>query len=47
MSDIIQDAFNSRGKSDYMDFFEISKDEIIKQIQNAEEFLTTIENFLT
>jgi len=45
-SDIIKEAFNARGKSDYDDFFIISKDEVAEQIENARIFLAAVEEYL-
>jgi uncharacterized protein (UPF0332 family) len=44
-SDMVQDAFNNRGKSDYEDFFVLSKEETFQQIENAERFLLAIEDY--
>jgi len=46
LSDIIQSAFNARGKSDYEDFFVISKEQTRKQVEDANTFLTAIESSL-
>ncbi len=35
-----------RDKSDYTDFYIVSKDEAKEQIENAEKFLTEITNYL-
>ena len=45
-SDIIRDAFNVRGNSDYEDFFIISKDEVQMQIDNAKAFLKVVEEYI-
>jgi len=45
-SDIIRDAFNIRGGSDYEDFFIVSKDEVLQQIENAKIFLEALEDYL-
>ena len=42
-SDIIQNAFNNRGKSDYTDFFVISKEDTYEQIEHARIFLVAVE----
>jgi len=46
LSDMIQHAFRNRGKSDYEDFFIISKDEIADQIENAKIFLAAVEAYI-
>ena len=45
-SDIISDAFMNRGKSDYHDFFVISKEDTIKQVENAKTFLAAVEEYI-
>ena len=46
LSPIISELFNIRQDSDYDDFFVISKAEVIEQIENAETFLTAIQQYL-
>lgn len=46
MSDIIRLAFDARSGSDYDDFFIISKEEVQKQIVNAEVFAERIKDYL-
>lgn len=46
LSDIITDAFEIRNDSDYDDFFVVSKEEIEKQLENAELFYDTIKKYL-
>ena len=46
MSDIIREAFDVRDESDYDDFYVVSKEEVLEQIDNAEFFLTTIKDYL-
>lgn len=46
LSDIISELFDIRTDSDYDDFFVISKAEVVKQIANAEIFLTKIKAYL-
>jgi len=46
LSEIISVLFDIRTDSDYDDFFVLSKEEVIEQIQNAEYFLTTIFQYL-
>jgi len=46
-SDMIKEAFNARGKSDYDDFFVISKTEVMEQIENARVFLAAVEEYLS
>jgi len=45
LSDIIQNAFNTRGKSDYEDFFVVSKEQTKKQVEDSDIFLTAIESY--
>ena len=46
LSEIIRNAFDVRGKSDYEDFFVISKEDIVKQVEDAGVFLSAIENYI-
>ncbi len=46
MSDMIGDAFEARGGSDYNDFYAISKERVDEQISNAEQFVRSIEIYL-
>jgi len=46
LSDIIQSSFHNRGKSDYEDFFVISKEETAQQIENAKTFLAAVEAYI-
>ena len=46
LSNIITEAFTIRSDSDYDDFFIVSKSEVEEQVQNAEFFLNTIQNYL-
>lgn len=45
-SAIISDAFDVRGRSDYEDFYVISKESTEQQIMNAFEFITAVESYL-
>jgi uncharacterized protein (UPF0332 family) len=45
LSDIIQNAFNTRGKSDYEDFFVVSKEQTKKQVEDSDIFLTAIKSY--
>jgi len=45
-SNVIGDAFIIRGRSDYEDFYVISKEEVIKQLENARTFLAAVEAYL-
>jgi len=45
-SSILKEASMIRSKSDYTDFYIVSKDEVNEQIDNAEKFLTKITNYL-
>ena len=46
LSDIIKESFEIRNDSDYDDFFVISKEDVEKQIENAELFYNTIKKYL-
>ncbi|MBQ7934889.1 MAG: HEPN domain-containing protein [Clostridia bacterium] len=46
LSEIISMLFAIRTDSDYDDFFVISKEEVIEQIENAEYFLGKIDKYL-
>lgn len=46
LSHIISILFNIRADSDYDDFFVISKEEVVEQIENAEFFLNKIKEYL-
>lgn len=46
LSDIISVLFDIRTDSDYNDFFVISKDEVVEQVENAAFFLATIKEHL-
>lgn len=43
---IIAGAFDIRTKSDYQDFYVVSKDEAKKQLINAEKFINMIEEYI-
>jgi len=45
-SNIIRDAFTVRNKSDYDDFYLISKSDVIDQTENATVFLTAVETYI-
>lgn len=45
-SKIIKGAEKMRNRSDYDDFFVVSKDEAQKQLKNAEDFTEKIEKFI-
>lgn len=45
-SEIIELAFKLRGKSDYDDFYVISKTDVEEQIENSKEFLNTIAGYI-
>ena len=47
LSDFLSEAFLVRQQSDYADFFVISKQEVERQIQNAQRFYEEIERFLS
>lgn len=46
LSDIIKEAFDIRSDSDYDDYYVLSKDDVEKQIENAEKFCFVIEAYL-
>ena len=46
LSEIISVLFDIRTESDYDDFFVISKQEVVKQIENAESFVSAVEEYL-
>ena len=45
-SDVIESAFIVRNRSDYEDFYVVSKSEVVKQIDNAREFLSVVEEYI-
>lgn len=46
LSDIISELFDVRTQSDYNDFYIISKDEVLKQLDNAEIFVREVQELL-
>jgi uncharacterized protein (UPF0332 family) len=46
MSDILTLLFDVRNKSDYDDFYVISKEEVANQLKSAEYFLDEIRKYL-
>lgn len=46
LSDIIKEAFDIRSDSDYDDYYVLPKDDVEKQIENAEKFCLVIETYL-
>lgn len=46
LSDIIREAFDIRSDSDYDDYYLISKEDVMEQIQNAESFYQKINPYL-
>jgi len=46
LSNTIRDAYDSRGNSDYEDFFEMSCEDAAKQVESAKAFFAAIETFL-
>jgi len=46
LSDILDGLFGVRAESDYNDFYSISEEEIIEQINNAEFFFDCISKYL-
>lgn len=45
-SHILQNAFEVRQEADYEDFYVISKDEAIQQVDNAEKFMLKIKEYI-
>ena len=45
-SKIIDNAFEVRNDSDYNDFYVISKEKTVAQIENAKVFLAAVENYI-
>ena len=45
-SDFLKKAFEVRGKSDYEDFYVISKKDVEEQIANAKKFYETVSRYL-
>ncbi len=46
LSDIIKEAFDVRSDSDYDDYYMISKEEVLEQIENAEIFYQKVSGYL-
>ncbi len=46
LSDIIKEAFDVRSDSDYDDYYLISKEEVLEQIENAETFYQKVSEYL-
>lgn len=46
LSSIVQQAFKIRNKSDYDDFYIVSRIEVEEQLQNAKFFVTVVERYL-
>lgn len=46
MSRIIKSAFDMRTESDYEDFYIVEKEDVIKQVEEADYFLNNIEKYL-
>ena len=42
----IKEAFDVRNSSDYDDYYVISKDEVVRQIENARVFLAAVEAYV-
>ena len=47
LSDTITSLFNLRNSSDYDDFYVISKDDVIKQFENAKCFIKEVQKYLS
>lgn len=46
LSDMIKEAFDVRSDSDYDDYFIVSKEDVYRQIENAEYFYEQIRKYL-
>lgn len=46
MADIIKFTFDVRSDSDYDDYYVISREDVLEQIENAEKFLEKIQVYL-
>lgn len=46
LSDIIGEAFDIRNDSDYDDYYILSKEDVNEQIENAEKFYHTINQYI-
>jgi uncharacterized protein (UPF0332 family) len=46
-SDIITNAFSVRNKSDYDDYYVVSKEEVLTQTANAKTFLEAVEKYIS
>ena len=46
MSNMIKQTFTTRNESDYEDFYVVSKEEAMKQTENARDFLETCERYI-
>lgn len=47
LSNIVKEAFDIRNDSDYDDYYILSKDDVEKQIENAEKFYHAIKEYIT
>jgi len=47
MSDILRDLFFIRNKSDYEDFYIVSKQDVTEQLDNAEHFLEQVKAYMS
>ena len=45
-SNIVQDAFEVRQESDYEDFYVISKEEAVVQLENAKQFIAVVTSYV-
>jgi len=45
-SKVVQEAFEIRQESDYEDFYVISKEEAIKQYENAKKFVISVDEYV-
>jgi len=46
LSDILEEAFKVRNKSDYDIFYVVAKADIVKQIENAKIFFMAVEDYI-
>ena len=43
---IVQEAFEVRQESDYEDFYVISKEDAVKQYENAKKFVAAVNEYI-
>ena len=47
MSNIIKSAFDIRNETDYEDFYVVPKEDVIRQVAEAEIFVNTVESYIS